>query len=460
MRPSPSSTRCSPRTTRRSSAADCSSSTPPRASDRTAGPGGAIGCDFGSATLDRCLLAQNSAGGDGGAIALSNNPFSLIVDRSTITENTAGNGGALFVPATNASPSVLHGSIVVGNSLPALADNGQTTVTYTNSEGPLAGNGNVDLPAGFRDPLAGDYTLAPTSAMIDLGDPADPIDLDGTARDLGAFPFDQRADAVGDLACAVLDSCDGTATATWTVSDDYTAIDVLVDGIVATTLGGTETTVDLVLGAAGLHTIELEPRFGSFIGARTSCTVDLPAVPAIIPVSALTCVVDEIACTADLTWTNEDSYQDLEILLDGVPFALLPGTATSATVPVADGSLTLITVTGIATCGGQAIPEVSCSAGCHIDFAPFQRGDANRDGNLDISDPLTLLQHLFVTGPLGCQDAADANDDGALDISDAIGMIDAIFGAAPLPGSPTLGACGIDPTFGDTLTCVAYPSCP
>ncbi|MFQ5655590.1 MAG: hypothetical protein ACE5GW_12780, partial [Planctomycetota bacterium] len=89
----------------------------------------------------------------------------------------------------------------------------------------------------------------------------------------------------------------------------------------------------------------------------------------------------------------------------------------------------------------------------------FQRGDANDDGSFDISDPIRLLQRLFLPGSpgLSCEDAADANDDGELDIADAMSMLGTIFGiGGPLP--PPAGACGADPTA-DPLGCEIPTSC-
>ncbi len=85
----------------------------------------------------------------------------------------------------------------------------------------------------------------------------------------------------------------------------------------------------------------------------------------------------------------------------------------------------------------------------------FQRGDINLDGNLDISDPVSILQLLFNGSQVGCDDAADANDDGSLDIADAVAVLSSLFGGTgPLPAP---NDCGIDPTD-DALDCVS--GCP
>jgi len=82
----------------------------------------------------------------------------------------------------------------------------------------------------------------------------------------------------------------------------------------------------------------------------------------------------------------------------------------------------------------------------------FFRGDANRDGRLNVSDPVRTLDALFLGGrTLGCADAADANDDGVLDLSDPVYLLNFLFvvGPAPLPPFPQEGS---DPTE-DGLRC-------
>jgi hypothetical protein len=94
-----------------------------------------------------------------------------------------------------------------------------------------------------------------------------------------------------------------------------------------------------------------------------------------------------------------------------------------------------------------------------LESLPFIRGDANHDGNVDISDAVFKLNWLFLgrAGP-ACADAADSNDDGRLDISDAIETLRCAFIAAGCP-RPPFPECGPDPTR-DALGCDALgPNC-
>ena len=87
----------------------------------------------------------------------------------------------------------------------------------------------------------------------------------------------------------------------------------------------------------------------------------------------------------------------------------------------------------------------------------FQRGDVDADSSVNLADPLSLLNHLFLrASEPPCQKAADANDDGRLNLADAIGILLHLFqDGGPLP-EPT--GCGLDPTD-DKLTCESSPGC-
>jgi hypothetical protein len=83
---------------------------------------------------------------------------------------------------------------------------------------------------------------------------------------------------------------------------------------------------------------------------------------------------------------------------------------------------------------------------------PFQRGDANANGNVGepTTDAIVLCNFLFLGGPPPpCFDAADANDDGRVDISDC----QVIPGGGPFP--PPGNACGLEST-GEALTCCVH----
>jgi hypothetical protein len=77
----------------------------------------------------------------------------------------------------------------------------------------------------------------------------------------------------------------------------------------------------------------------------------------------------------------------------------------------------------------SVLPEmVPGRIGIVDDIAPFDRGDSNSDGKVDISDPVFLLWFLFLGGnEPRCPDAADADDSGHLDLTDAVCVLSALF---------------------------------
>jgi hypothetical protein len=84
--------------------------------------------------------------------------------------------------------------------------------------------------------------------------------------------------------------------------------------------------------------------------------------------------------------------------------------------------------------------------------AAFLRGDADRSGMIEVSDPIRTIGYLFLGSmPVGCLDAADANDNGDVDIADAVYVLGYLFlgSAPPLPPFPIEGD---DPTA-DRLDC-------
>ncbi|MCZ6795220.1 MAG: hypothetical protein O7J95_16570 [Planctomycetota bacterium] len=96
--------------------------------------------------------------------------------------------------------------------------------------------------------------------------------------------------------------------------------------------------------------------------------------------------------------------------------------------------------------------------------ARFTRGDCNANGNVvggsncEISDPIFLLNFLFLGGPAPpCEEACNSNDDARLDLTDAVHQLSYCFRGGPPPPAP-FPACGDDPT--PSAGCVEFPACP
>ena len=71
---------------------------------------------------------------------------------------------------------------------------------------------------------------------------------------------------------------------------------------------------------------------------------------------------------------------------------------------------------------------------------PFIRGDCNQTGDIDISDPIFLLQELFQGNSFDCPPACNFNgveDAGVLlGVADAIYLFDYLFSGGPAPSAP------------------------
>jgi len=110
----------------------------------------------------------------------------------------------------------------------------------------------------------------------------------------------------------------------------------------------------------------------------------------------------------------------------------------------------------------QVVLLSGCAVGdpCGCAKTPFLRGDADGNGGIDISDVISTLNYLFISGTRpGCLDAADVDDDGDLSLTDAIRSLNYQFtGTAPAPEPPGPFDCGMDPTA-DELTCESFQGC-
>ncbi|OUU24355.1 MAG: hypothetical protein CBC13_03790 [Planctomycetia bacterium TMED53] len=88
----------------------------------------------------------------------------------------------------------------------------------------------------------------------------------------------------------------------------------------------------------------------------------------------------------------------------------------------------------------------------------FVRGDSNGDGNLDVSDAVRSLTFLFQGAVVECLDAVDVSDDGEVNIADPVALLNTLFSSSGAP-PPPYPDCGFDPTT-DGLHCWGYFVCP
>jgi hypothetical protein len=90
----------------------------------------------------------------------------------------------------------------------------------------------------------------------------------------------------------------------------------------------------------------------------------------------------------------------------------------------------------------------------------FVRGDADADGEINITDGIFILNFLFLGGEdPSCMDAADADDSEDINITDGIYVLNFLFLGGPSPTDPWPD-CGPDPDDGGALSCgTEHPGC-
>ena len=150
------------------------------ADNSTTGYGGGV---YGGTTLSTELVGNEAKWGGGACDAY--------LERTTVFDNSASQG-AEGVHVTTFSSSTVLDSIVWQNGALEIqvAAFGSITVTYSDVLGGWTGTGNIDQDPLFWSPLAPDVHLQELSPCIDAGDPASPLDPDGSRADMGAHPYD------------------------------------------------------------------------------------------------------------------------------------------------------------------------------------------------------------------------------------------------------------------------------
>ena len=99
-----------------------------------------------------------------------------------------------------------------------------------------------------------------------------------------------------------------------------------------------------------------------------------------------------------------------------------------------------------------------CLGTAHLRAQTFLRGDATPDGELNLTDALSILGCQFLGAKCpDCMKAADTNDSGEVSLTDGIFLLQYLFGGEAAPPAP-FPNCGKDPTP-DGLACVSPRAC-
>lgn len=385
--------------------------------------------------------------------------YGVCVDTGISTVNTATTGSTTSTINLGAAPE--FESI---NFFPDGLTHG-VVICFSGCAELLPGSGYELLEIQYD--LTGPEGASGTSCFCDtLGVPpietifADPV---GTAlvptQQCGTLTILDPPAPVSGASCTPVElTCSCNISVSWTNGDgDYDSINIYRDAVLVDTLAGSATFYNST-DELGNHTFCIEPVRGGLTAPQVCCSADCPDVS--VPttgVTGLNCVVDDMTCTATVTWGLGSSYTSLEVLLDGVSIEMLSGSATSTTVSLGGPGSYSICIDGVTVCDDPIVQEC-CMATCAAPMGQFQRGDYNGDGTLNIADPVALLGVLFSgETAIDCQDALDGNDDGGNDIGDAVYMLTFLFNEGTEPPAP-FGVCGPDPTA-DAIDCNSFPGC-
>ena len=197
-----------------------------------------------SSTAVRCEIWGNQATSiAGGSSALGGGAYASDLTRCALYDNFASEGAGAWggtlehcTVYANAGEGVrsatsVHNSIIRANPAQVIA----SPATYCNIEGMGFGLGNIDAPEFFWMPTPGPdgsrdlHFSSGTSPGVDAGDPASPLDPDGTRADMGAYPWDPnycptpKNYCVGkpSLTLSCLSSIASTGSPTLSGADDF-----------------------------------------------------------------------------------------------------------------------------------------------------------------------------------------------------------------------------------------------
>ena len=173
------------------------------------GGGGGVSVTGGTLRLANCVVAGNHAcelwtdaisGEVGGGAAYARSGATLEFTHCTIVDNTADL--ELYVSGIVAQDTVDFRMInsILWSGAPSSqrlirlggqwgsAESVSTAIEYSivGGDSVWAGPGNLNVDPMLRDPSRNDFSLLPGSPAMDAGDPASPLDPDGTRADIGA----------------------------------------------------------------------------------------------------------------------------------------------------------------------------------------------------------------------------------------------------------------------------------
>jgi hypothetical protein len=414
------------------------------------------------ASVTATVTLDNDEGARGFSMGLAHPGTFLTltaIDAGTETANANAGAGPDFefkeLAAAN-GPGGTYGVILSFGApldeIPVGADNAIADFTYSCSAAAVPGTSEV---LSISDALGSPIVTTVISVVVGSNSISRiPTKVSGSVSVATPAP--------SGLGCVISDPCAQVGDLTWVNGDTYDSVEVYANGALIDTLVGSPTSVSHVVGAAvGAVSYEvLGIRNGTSSALSNACALDYQTVPTIGAPFGFACSVDQPSGDATVNWDAgwAASASSIEVSLDGLLVATLPGGTSSTIVTIGGPGSYSITVIGSNQCG-----VFDSVGGCTVTRDNFFiRNDMNQDGTENIADPVQGLNYLFGGGTMDCLDSADVNDSGAVDLADIVYSLNVLFGI-PIGGSvPTVpapaGACGPDPTA-DAVGCLSFTGC-
>ena len=158
--------------------------------------GGGLWNFYATTRLEKCVIAWNTGQSGGGGI--SNSVGTVILTNCTVANNFASASGGGSMNFSDGVMVVTNSIYWANQGVQVYRSGGSVTTVYCDIQGGRTGTGNIDADPLFQNPNEGDYRLRTGSPCINKGDPASPLDPDGTRADIGAFYKTNYGDASGD----------------------------------------------------------------------------------------------------------------------------------------------------------------------------------------------------------------------------------------------------------------------
>jgi len=161
--------------------------------DNAAKNGGAVACSEERLFMEKCLVIRNAAAEKGGGVLFAVWGVPATFTNCTVSCNTAALSGSGLYVSSNVLVLITNSIVWANSPVEQIFDvKGTVRATYSclQTGTVWSGVGNINADPLFIDPGTDSMRLHSTSPCRDAGDPASPLDPDGSRADMGARPFD------------------------------------------------------------------------------------------------------------------------------------------------------------------------------------------------------------------------------------------------------------------------------